>query len=88
MPFMLPVAVVTVQVTVCAGLLVPVTVAVNCCVPFLGTVAVEGLTVTELTVVVPLGGLSEFGCGTVTAAVPLLDVLTVEVALIIKVVGF
>jgi hypothetical protein len=40
------------HVTVCAGLLFPFTVAVNCCVVPLGTVAVEGLTVTPVTVAV------------------------------------
>jgi len=41
---------VTVHVTVCAGLLVPVTVAVNACVAPLSTVAVGGFTVTLVTV--------------------------------------
>jgi hypothetical protein len=48
-PEFLPVSTI-VQVTVCAGLLVPVTVAVNCCVPPLITLTVEGLTVTLVTV--------------------------------------
>jgi len=66
---------VTDQLTVCSGLLVPATVAVNCCVLPLFTVAVDGLTVTLVTV----------GAGTVTVAVPDLLVSSVEVALTVKV---
>ena len=65
--------------------MVPTTTAVNCCVSFLATVAVAGLTVTLVTVgVVP----PPDGAGTVTDAVPLFVVSTVEVALTINVVGF
>jgi len=70
---------VTVHVTVCAGLLVPVTVAENACVPPFCTLAVEGLTVTLVTV-----GEPPPPPVTVTAAVPDLLVSTVEVALTVS----
>jgi hypothetical protein len=48
-PEFLPVSTID-HVTVCAGLLVPFTVAVNACVPLLATLAVAGFTVTPVTV--------------------------------------
>ena len=70
---------VTVQVTVWGGLLVPVTLALNCWVEPWLTVAVEGLTVTFVTV--------GPGGGTVTVAVPLLEVSAVDVALTVRAPG-
>ena len=67
---------VTAHVTVCGGLLVPVTAAVNCCVAPWLTVAVAGVTVMFVTV--------GAGCGTVTAAVALLEVSAVDVALTVR----
>ena len=63
-----------VQVTSCVGLLVPATVAVNGWVSPLLISAVEGFTVTPVTV----------GISTVTAAVPLTEVSNVEVARTVK----
>jgi hypothetical protein len=68
---------VTVHVTVCAGELVPATVAVNVWAPPCATLAVSGLTLTPLTVA---GALA-----TVMVAVPDLLVSTVEVALTVSV---
>ena len=76
---MLPVSAESDHVTVWAGLLVPLTVAVNCWVPPLATVAEEGVTVTPVTVGVAAGA------GTVTVAVPLLVVSTVDIAFIVSV---
>jgi len=77
-PEFLPVSTID-HVTVCAGLLVPATVALNCCVPPLATLGVAGLTVTPVTV--------GAGAVTVTVAVPDLEVSAVEVALTVKVVA-
>ena len=69
----------TVHVTSCAGLFVPVTVAVKLCVVPLVTVAVSGATVTLSTV-----GVTGASC-TVTVAVPDFEVSTVEVAFTVSV---
>jgi hypothetical protein len=69
------------QVRVWAGLLVPVTDAVNVDVPPLATLAVEGLTVTLVTV-----GTSFWSPYTVTVAVPNFVVSTVELAFTVSVV--
>jgi hypothetical protein len=66
-----------VQVTLWAGLLVPVTLTVKAWVLPFATLGVEGLTVTALTV--------GAGAVTVTAAVPDLPLSTVEVARIVRV---
>jgi hypothetical protein len=73
---------VTDHVTVCAGLLVPSTVALNCCVFPFSTEAVEGFTVTDVTV----GGWGG-DVVTVTEAVPDLVASTVEVAFTVKLVA-
>lgn len=72
---------VTVHVTVCAGLLVPFTVALNCRVMPLATLGVAGLTVTLVTV-----GVDILPPVTVTAAVPDLAVSAVEAALTVRLV--
>jgi hypothetical protein len=67
------------QVTVWAGLLVPVTVAVKAWVAPFAKVTVAGLTVTEVTVGAPLPGVV-----TVTIAVPFFVASTVELALTVR----
>jgi len=61
-------------------LLVPLTVALNCCVVPWGIVIIPGITDTLVTV----GAAAGAGAGTVTVAVPLLEVSAVDVALTVR----